>query len=130
MVVDIILDPSLAKFWLNSHGEADHGDQDHQGADKHVHREATHDHGEQYYREPPAQGLKSPKGNSLDPNSFPVPPENVVVHKGGLNREQIEEVFRGAGLREFEWDTVGDFEPVRGRNVVQLFLATGIAPQL
>lgn len=113
MVVDIVLNPSLSSFWSSSHRHegAGHGDQYHQHADEHVHNEAGREHDEQLHSE-----------------SFPVPPENVVAHKGGFNRERIEEVFWQAGLREFEWSTVGEFGPVHGQNMVELFLATGVAP--
>jgi hypothetical protein len=129
MVVDLILDPSLPKFWSDSYQEGGHGDHHHQHAGEHVHKEARHEHDEQHHHELSRRGVATPhEGDSTDPNSFPVPPKNVVAHKGGFNRERIEEVFRQAGLCEFEWNTVGEFEPVRGRNVVELFLATGVAP--
>lgn len=60
-----------------------------------------------------------------DPDSFPIPPPNVVAHKGGFTRKRIEGVFNDAGLRNFDWNIVGDFEPLHGKTMVQLFCAIG-----
>lgn len=117
-MIDIIFDPSRKDFFSGGHSDG-HGHHHHGHDHAHEHEHTDHSH------EPEQTPAENDNSEETDPNHFPVPPTNVVAHKGGFTRERIEGVFDGAGLGDFDWSIVGDFEPLRGKTTVQLFCAIG-----
>lgn len=55
---------------------------------------------------------------------------HIVAHKGGFTEPEIKNAFAVAGLEEFDWDIIGEFDPVRGNRgrKLRLFLAKGTRP--
>jgi hypothetical protein len=49
--------------------------------------------------------------------------ENIVAHRGGFSREEIEGAFISAGLTDFEFEIA--FEKVDGGRKLSMFIAVG-----
>lgn len=133
MVIDLVLDPSRTSENLPGHGDEDHH---HDHAHHHHSHEYTqsssrsHSHQHHHLHEPSAP-TPDPKLSVIDndgqePELFQTPPANVVAHKGGFTRETIEKVFLESGLNaDVDWSILGQFQPLRDVNPVDMFLAIG-----
>ena len=129
MVVDIIFDPTRESFFDVGGHDHDHGDSSHahHGGHEHHHHQGDghHAHGVSSAGVAPKAPENAAPADEED-EDFPIPPENVVAHKGGFTRERIETVFSDAGVSQLDWSILGDFQPLRGKGTVQLFLAIGV----
>ncbi|KAF8320116.1 S-adenosyl-L-methionine-dependent methyltransferase [Clavulina sp. PMI_390] len=142
IVVDMIYDPKVAAFFAEAHGHGDHHDghgaaptgedSDHHHAHSHHHAshgEATPSsvdtHPTEAITKADDETREAGDQDEEDKEFFTVPPPNVVAHRGGFPREEIERVFSAAGLQELDWSGLGDFKPLRGKGSVKLFCMIG-----
>lgn len=130
MVIDLVLDPSRSSEALPGHGVDNHH---HDRGHPHHHHghvpSSTQHHSDHRHQAAPSASEDNPSlidNDGQEPEFFEKPPANVVAHKGGFTRETMEKVFVEAGLNsDVDWSILGQFQPLRDINPVDMFLAIG-----